>query len=91
MFDFSWSEFLLVIVIAVFVVGPKDIPKMLYLIGRGVRRMQYMRFALSTQFEDFMQKAEIEAMQDPNIPETDEAAFDDTHHIEDDHKGPQDD
>ena len=63
MLDFSWIEFLIVLIVGVLVIGPKDLPAMLYQLGKVVRRLQYMRFALSHQFDDFMQQAELH---DPN-------------------------
>ena len=59
MLDFSWSELLVVIVVAVIVIGPKQIPDILYHLGRMTRRLQYMRFALSKQFDDFMEQTEL--------------------------------
>lgn len=62
MLDFSWSELLLVIVVAVLAIGPKQIPDVLYALGRIVRRLQYMRFALTRQFDDFMEQSDINEM-----------------------------
>lgn len=62
MLDFSWSELLVVIIVAILAIGPQQIPDVLYRIGRIVRRLQYMRFALSKQFEDFMEKSDLEEM-----------------------------
>lgn len=59
MLDFAWSEFLVVLIVAVIVIGPKQLPEVLYGLGRVVRRLQYMRFALSKQFEDFMEQADL--------------------------------
>lgn len=59
MLDFSWSELLVVILVAVVVIGPKQIPDILYHLGRFTRRIQYMRFALSKQFDDFMEQTEM--------------------------------
>ncbi|MCB9979253.1 MAG: hypothetical protein H6862_06595 [Rhodospirillales bacterium] len=56
MFDLSFPELFFVIIVAILVVGPQDIPKVLYGLGRIVRRVQYMRFSFSRQFEDFMQQ-----------------------------------
>ncbi len=61
MFDIGWSELLLVAVICLFVFGPEDIPKIMYQMGKLVRRFRYMRFALSSQFDDFMENAERSA------------------------------
>ncbi len=64
MFDVSWSELLLVIVVAVVAIGPKQIPDMLYGLGRLVRRLQYMRFAMSKQFEDFMEQNDLNTIRE---------------------------
>src|SRR5262249_17374194 len=56
--DIGWTELLVVAVIIIFAFGPEDIPKIMYNLGRIVRRFRYMRYALSSQFEDFMEKAE---------------------------------
>lgn len=58
MFDIGWAELLLIGFIVLLAVGPNDIPKAMYQAGRFFRRLQYMRFALGQQFDDFMEKAE---------------------------------
>lgn len=58
MFDFGWAELLLIAAIALFVIGPKDIPAIAYQAGKLFRRLKYMQYALTGQFEDFMQAAE---------------------------------
>lgn len=62
MLDFSWSELLLVAVVAILAIGPKQIPDVLYAFGRIVRRLQYMRFAMTRQFDDFMEKSDLHEM-----------------------------
>ena len=62
MLDFSWPELLVIIVIAVMVIGPKEIPQLMYGLGRVVKRVQYLRFALFQQFEELMKDAELEAL-----------------------------
>ncbi|MDY0030130.1 MAG: twin-arginine translocase TatA/TatE family subunit [Pseudobdellovibrionaceae bacterium] len=64
MLDFSWSELLIVLLVAILAIGPKQIPDVLYALGRIVRRMQYMRFALTKQFDDFMLQSDLKEMQD---------------------------
>jgi ubiquinone/menaquinone biosynthesis C-methylase UbiE/Sec-independent protein translocase protein TatA len=56
MFDFGWAELLIIMAIAVFVIGPKEIPDIMMTLGRMVRRLQYIKYAFSQQFEDFMQE-----------------------------------
>lgn len=58
MFDFGWAELLIVGAIALFVIGPQDIPKIAYQVGKFFRRIKYMQYALSGQFDDFMESVE---------------------------------
>ncbi|HEY8964609.1 MAG TPA: twin-arginine translocase TatA/TatE family subunit [Alphaproteobacteria bacterium] len=58
MFDIGWTELMLIGVVAIFAFGPEDIPKLMYNLGRIMRRFRYMRYALSNQFESFMEEAE---------------------------------
>lgn len=59
MLDFSWSELLVVILVAVIAIGPKQLPEVLYGLGKIVRRLQYMRYALTRQFDDFMDQTDL--------------------------------
>lgn len=65
MFGIGWSELLLVGVVCLFIFGPEDIPKVMYTIGRVVRRLRYMQYALSSQFDDFMDKTERKVADSP--------------------------
>jgi sec-independent protein translocase protein TatB len=60
MLDFGWPELLMIMAVAVLVIGPNDIPGMMRGLGRLVRRLQYVRYAFSQQFEDFMQEADLD-------------------------------
>jgi sec-independent protein translocase protein TatB len=62
MLDFSWSELLLIMAIAVLVIGPKDLPVMMRALGRIMRRLQYVRYAFSQQFEDFLQEQDLDEL-----------------------------
>jgi sec-independent protein translocase protein TatB len=64
MLDFSWSELMVVIVVAVIAIGPKQLPEVLHGLGRIVRRLQYMRYALSRQFDDFMEESDLKQLRD---------------------------
>lgn len=76
MLDIGWSELLLVIVVAILVIGPQDIPKAMLALGRLVRRFQYVKFALSQQFEDLMKDADLAELRRLN----EEAAAEHQHH-----------
>lgn len=62
MLDFGWSEFFLIVVLAIVLMGPKDIPDIIYQFGRLVRRLQYMKFALSRQFDAFMEENDLQEL-----------------------------
>lgn len=83
MFGFSWSELMLVIVVAVIAVGPKQLPEVLYNLGKLFRRLQYMRYAMTKQFDDFMDQADLKDLRDQTriVPQSlfDESAFDEEH------------
>ena len=59
MLDFGFVELLMIIAIAVFVIGPQDIPKLMLGLGRLVRRLQYVRYAFSQQFDEFLKQSDL--------------------------------
>ena len=86
MFGIGWPEMLVIVVVAVLVIGPKDIPKVLYQMGRVARRLQYMKFAMSQQFDDLLKAGDIEELRrgvnfeaKEKPPLTDEKLADDQH------------
>jgi sec-independent protein translocase protein TatB len=62
MFDISWTEILIIGIVALLVVGPKELPALLRTIGRyfGVVRKQAAEFR--AQFEEAMRETEIEQL-----------------------------
>lgn len=62
MLDFGLPELLVILVIAVLVIGPKEIPSLMRGLGRLVRRFQYMRYSLMQQFDDFMVQDDLSKM-----------------------------
>ena len=60
MLDFGWTELILIMALAVLVIGPSEIPAMMRGLGRIVRRIQYMKYAVTQQFDDFMKDADME-------------------------------
>lgn len=49
---------MLIGVVALFAFGPEDIPRIMYNAGKLLRRVRYMRYALTNQFENFMDDIE---------------------------------
>lgn len=73
MFDFGWAELLLIGGIALFVIGPKDIPAIAYQLGKLLRRVRYLQYAITGQFDDFMAKAEAK---EAHMPEDEKMELD---------------
>ena len=59
MLDFGWAELFVVMAVAVFVIGPKDIPQVMRAIGKMFRRFQYMKHAISQQFDQIMHDVDV--------------------------------
>ncbi len=79
MFGIGWSEMLVIACVAVLVIGPKDIPKVMYQVGRFFRRLQYVKFAMSQQFDDILKVGDIEELRKGvnfEAPKTDERTAD---------------
>jgi len=64
MLDFGWAELFVIVAVAIFIMGPKEIPQIMYGFGRLVRRLQYLRFAMSRQFDDFMEEHDLNELRD---------------------------
>ena len=61
MFDIGWSEMLVVAVVAIIVVGPKDLPRMLRTVGRTLGQLRRTANDFRRQFDDALREAEREA------------------------------
>ena len=63
MFGIDSSEFLLIAVVALVVIGPKDLPRVMRLVGGWVGRGRAMTRHLRSGFDTMMREAELEEMQ----------------------------
>jgi sec-independent protein translocase protein TatB len=59
MFDISWSEFLLIGVVALIVIGPKELPGVLRTLGQYTRKVRGMAADFQNQFQEAMREAEM--------------------------------
>ena len=59
MFDISWSEFLLIGVVALIVIGPKELPGVLRTLGQYTRKVRSMASEFQSQFQEAMREAEM--------------------------------
>ena len=59
MFDISWTEFLLIGVVALIVIGPKELPGVLRAVGQWTRKVRSMAAEFQNQFHEAMREAEM--------------------------------
>jgi len=60
MFDIGWSEKLLVIaVVALIVIGPKELPAVLRTVGQWMGKIRRMAAEFQSQFQEAMREAEM--------------------------------
>jgi sec-independent protein translocase protein TatB len=60
MFDIGWSELLVIAVVAIIVVGPRDLPKLMRSIGHYAGKLRRAAADFQRQFEDAMRESEVE-------------------------------
>src|SRR5215469_5448220 len=59
MFDIGWSEFLLIAVVALIAIGPKELPAVLRTIGQWMGKARRMAAEFQSQFQEAMREAEM--------------------------------
>jgi len=59
MFDISWTEFLLIGIVALVVIGPKELPGVMRTIGQYTRKIRGMATDFQNQFQEAMREAEM--------------------------------
>lgn len=59
MFDLSWGELVLIGMVALIVIGPKELPTVLRTIGQWVTRIRRMASEFQGQFQEAMREAEF--------------------------------
>lgn len=62
MFDVGWSELILIFVVALFVIGPKDLPTVMYKIGKWIGQLKAMTRQLTSGIQDTMRDIELDEM-----------------------------
>lgn len=61
MFDIGWSEILVIAAVAIIVVGPKELPRMLRSFGKTMGMVRRTANDFKRQFEEALREAEREA------------------------------
>jgi sec-independent protein translocase protein TatB len=64
MFEIGWSELLVIGVVLIVVVGPKDLPRMLRTFGRATTQMRRMAGDFRRQFDEALREAELDEVRD---------------------------
>jgi sec-independent protein translocase protein TatB len=62
MFDIGWSEILVIVVVAVVVVGPKDLPRLMRTIGQWAGRARAMADQFRRSFDDMARQTELDEL-----------------------------
>src|SRR3977135_4195299 len=60
MFDIGWSELLVIAVVAIVVVGPKDLPRLMRTFGHYAGKLRRAAADFQRQFEEAMRESEVE-------------------------------
>ena len=63
MFDVAPTEFLLVAVVALLVIGPKDLPRLMRTVGQWVGRARGVARHFRSGFDTMMREAELEELE----------------------------
>ena len=59
MFDIGWSEIVVIGVVALIVIGPKELPAVLRAIGQWTTKIKRMAGEFQSQFQEAMREAEM--------------------------------
>lgn len=83
MFDLAWSEIALIGVVALVVIGPKDLPEAIRGLARGVQKVRRMAGEFQSQADELVREAKLDEVRNSineirsfNIKDTIEKAVD---------------
>lgn len=60
MFDIGWQEFIMVALVAVVVVGPKDLPRVIRTVGQWVRKARSLASEFQSSLEEMAREADLD-------------------------------
>ena len=63
MFDIGWSEMLVIVIVLIVVVGPKDLPKVMRMAGRWAAKARHMASEFQNSLQDMAREAELDDVQ----------------------------
>jgi sec-independent protein translocase protein TatB len=64
MFEISWSELLILAIVTLIFVGPKELPVFLRTLGRYAGSIKRQASEFRSQFDDAMREAELDSMKE---------------------------
>src|SRR3982074_2410040 len=59
MFDIGWSEFVVIAIVALIAIGPKELPGVLRMVGQWMGKARKMASEFQGQFQEAMREAEM--------------------------------
>ena len=59
MFDIGWGEFLVIGIVALIAIGPKELPAVLRAVGQWVTKLRRMATEFQSQFQEAIREAEM--------------------------------
>lgn len=62
MLDLSWSHILIVLVVALIVVGPKDLPRLMRMVGRWIAKARAMADQFRKSFDEMARQSELDEL-----------------------------
>ena len=62
MFDIAWSELFVIVIVALVVVGPKDLPKLMRTAGQWAGRARAMADQFKRSFDDMARQTELDEL-----------------------------
>lgn len=62
MFDIAWSELFVILIVALVVVGPKDLPRLMRKAGQWAGRARSMADQFRRSFDDMARQSELEEL-----------------------------
>lgn len=62
MFDIAWTELLVIVVVALVVVGPKDLPRLMRTAGQWAGRARAMADQFRRSFDDIARQSELDEL-----------------------------
>lgn len=62
MLDFSWSHILVLLIVALVVVGPKDLPRLMRIVGQWMGKARNMANEFRRAFDDMARQSELDEL-----------------------------